>query len=103
MYVRDFTIHKSTDEHVSTISHRPCQAKDLVAKRMTPPATCYFRTGHGIGEVRYRSARALEDHAVPPYKLNRLVGRHIALTVAYLSVFRELSWTMVRASIATML
>ncbi len=52
-------------------------AKDLVAKRMTPPATCYFRTGHGIGQVRYRSARTLEDHTVPSYKLDRLVGRHI--------------------------
>lgn len=87
MHVRDFTIHKSTDEHVSTISHRPCQGKDFVAKRMTPPATCYFRTCHGIGQVRYRSARTLEDHTVPPYKLNRVVGRNIALTAAYLSVF----------------
>ncbi len=77
MHVRDFTIHKSTDEDVNTISHRPRQAKDFVAKRMTPPATRYFRTCHGIGEVRYRSPRTLEDHTVPLYKLDRLVGCHI--------------------------
>ncbi len=87
MHVRDFTIHKSTDEDVSAISHRPCQAKDLVAKRMTPPATCYFRTCHGLGQVRYRSVRTLEDDTVPPYKFDRLLGCHIAVRAVDVSVF----------------
>ena len=72
-----------------------------MAERVTPPATSYGRACDSLREVRYRAARTFQNYAVLPHKLDRLVGRHIALGMRpadpYDSLLRNLPSLISRA------